>query len=64
MNIASLGCLLVLAGIALPFLAFCGIAVVPTWEESVGGFMAWTMLVLVLAAVGLVVRAIIVKMRD
>ena len=43
MNPASLGCLLLVLGFSLPFLMFCGIAVVATLEESVGAFMAWVL---------------------
>ena len=63
-SLGALGCLLLLMGLSLPFLMLCGIAVVATLEQSIGTFLAWTVLGLFLAGIALVVRSIISKMRD
>ena len=63
-SLGSLGCLLIVLGLSLPFLMFCGIAVVATLEQSIGTFLAWTVMGLFLVAIGWLIRNIVVKMRD
>ena len=63
-SLASLGCLFIVLGLSLPILMFCGIAVVATLEKSIGTFLAWTLMGLLLAGIALVIRSVIVKMRD
>ena len=62
-SLGSLGCLLLLMGLSLPFLMFCGIAVVATLEQSIGTFLAWTVVGLFLVAIGWLVRNIIANRR-
>ncbi len=62
-SLGSLGCLLLLMGLSLPFLMFCGIAVVATLEQSIGTFLAWAIVGLFVVGIAWLVRNIVAKNR-